>query len=77
MKALVITGVSEVELQDLEIPKYKDDEVLINVKYCGICGSDLPRALDGGVHSLPAPQLTLGLSLAVISSFEPLNSSDW
>ena len=53
MKALVITGVSEVELQDLEIPKYKDDEVLINVKYCGICGSDVPRALDGGVHSFP------------------------
>lgn len=53
MKALVITGVSKVELQDLEIPKYKDDEVLIKVKYCGICGSDLPRALDGGVHSFP------------------------
>jgi len=53
MKALVITGISKVELQDLEIPKYKDDEVLIKVKYCGICGSDLPRALDGGVHSFP------------------------
>lgn len=53
MKALVITGVSKVELQELEIPKYKDDEVLIKVKYCGICGSDLPRALDGGVHSFP------------------------
>jgi len=53
MKALVITGVSKVELQDLEIPKYSDDEVLIKIKYCGICGSDLPRALDGGVHSFP------------------------
>ncbi len=53
MKALVITGVSKVELQELEIPKYKTDEVLIKVKYCGICGSDLPRALDGGVHSFP------------------------
>lgn len=53
MKALVITGVSKVELQDLKIPKYKDDEVLIKVKYCGICGSDVPRALDGGVHSFP------------------------
>lgn len=53
MKALVITGVSKVELQELEIPKYKEDEVLIRVKHCGICGSDLPRALDGGVHSFP------------------------
>lgn len=53
MKALVITGISKAELQELEIPKYKDNEVLINVKYCGICGSDLPRALDGGVHSFP------------------------
>ena len=53
MKALVITGVTKVELQQLDIPTYKDNEVLINVKYCGICGSDLPRALDGGVHSFP------------------------
>jgi L-iditol 2-dehydrogenase/galactitol-1-phosphate 5-dehydrogenase len=53
MKALVITGVSKVELQNLETPKYQEDEVLVNVKYCGICGSDLPRVLDGGVHSFP------------------------
>lgn len=53
MKALVITDVGKVELQDIAVPNYKKDEVLIHVKYCGICGSDLPRVLDGNVHSFP------------------------
>jgi L-iditol 2-dehydrogenase/galactitol-1-phosphate 5-dehydrogenase len=53
MKALVMKNVSEIELEEIEIPNYKDNEVLIRVKACGICGSDLPRALDGGVHSFP------------------------
>lgn len=53
MKALVVKGISEVEVMELPIPQYKDDEVLIRVKCCGVCGSDIPRALNGGVHQFP------------------------
>ena len=53
MKALVVKGISELEVMDIPKPNYKDDEVLIKVKNCGICGSDIPRALNGGVHQFP------------------------
>lgn len=43
MHALVKTapGVGNLELQDVTIPQNNPDEVLIRVKACGICGSDL------------------------------------
>jgi len=53
MKALVVHGVKDLRLEECRVQDIKEDEVLINVKACGICGSDLPRALDGKVHSAP------------------------
>lgn len=53
MKALSITGVKKIELIDIDKPKISEDEVLVKVAYCGICGSDIPRYFDGGVHSFP------------------------
>ncbi|GAA3324702.1 hypothetical protein GCM10020331_053640 [Ectobacillus funiculus] len=53
MKALVVYGKEDVRLKDVDIPAYAENEVLVKVKACGICGSDLPRALDGKVHSYP------------------------
>lgn len=53
MKALVIEDVKKLVYKDIEIPKVEEDKVLIRVRACGICGSDVPRARDGGVHSFP------------------------
>jgi L-iditol 2-dehydrogenase len=43
MKALlkVSKGKGQMEIRQVEIPKIKSNEVLIQVKYVGICGSDL------------------------------------
>ena len=41
------------ELQDIPKPEVESDKVLIKVSYCGICGSDLPRYFEGGVHAFP------------------------
>ena len=43
MKALVKyqSGDGYVELRDVPEPKLSEDEVLIKVKVCGICGSDI------------------------------------
>ncbi len=43
MLALIKTtkGIGKIELQDVEIPKIAPSEVLIRVRACGICGSDL------------------------------------
>lgn len=53
MKALAVTDIKKIELCDISIPKPKENEVLVKVSYVGICGSDLPRFFDGGVHQYP------------------------
>ncbi|MDN6161748.1 MAG: alcohol dehydrogenase catalytic domain-containing protein, partial [Atopostipes sp.] len=53
MKALAVTDVAKFELQDIDVPKPADEEVLIKVSYVGVCGSDLPRYFEGGVHQYP------------------------
>jgi L-iditol 2-dehydrogenase len=46
MKALVLTRYNEFEYQDVPIPRIGPQEVLIEVKACGICGSDV-HGMDG------------------------------
>ncbi len=46
MKALVLSAYKKFELMDVTIPECKPDEVLIQVKAVGICGSDV-HGMDG------------------------------
>lgn len=57
MKALVIEANEKLVYKDLPVPSLKDDEVLVKVKACGICGSDIPRVLHNGTHFYP---ITIG-----------------
>jgi L-iditol 2-dehydrogenase len=41
VKALVLTQVSHFEIQDVDTPRVSDEDVLIQVMACGICGSDV------------------------------------
>jgi (R,R)-butanediol dehydrogenase/meso-butanediol dehydrogenase/diacetyl reductase len=41
MKAAVFYGPRDVRTEEVENPIIQDNEILINVKACGICGSDL------------------------------------
>ena len=41
MKAAVLVDTGKIEIKENDIPVIKDDEVLIKVKYAGVCGSDL------------------------------------
>ncbi|MCM0599533.1 zinc-dependent alcohol dehydrogenase family protein [Periweissella fabalis] len=60
MKALVLTDIKKMEIQDIEKPTPKPYEVLIEAKYAGICGTD--HALYNGLPgSAPAvPPIVLG-----------------
>lgn len=40
MKAQIVKAPYEMEYADVPIPQIDDDEVLIKIKVCGICGSD-------------------------------------
>lgn len=41
MKALVLKDVKKMAIETIDVPAIRDDEVLIKVKYCGICGTDV------------------------------------
>ncbi|UCC90738.1 MAG: alcohol dehydrogenase catalytic domain-containing protein [Dehalococcoidia bacterium] len=41
MKAALLRGPGDIVLEEVPVPEISDNEVLIEVKYCGICGSDL------------------------------------
>ena len=53
MKALVVEGVKQFTYKDVPMPVLKDDEVLVRVRACGICGSDISRVLSDGAHGYP------------------------
>ena len=46
MKALVLKAYNQLVYQDVEDPRIASDEVLLQVKACGICGSDV-HGVDG------------------------------
>jgi len=46
MKALVLSAYKNLEIQDLPVPKPADNELLIRIEACGICGSDV-HGYDG------------------------------
>jgi L-iditol 2-dehydrogenase len=46
MKALVLKAYREFAYEDVPAPEPREDEVLIGVKACGICGSDV-HGMDG------------------------------
>ena len=57
MKAMVLTALDTISVQDLPTPEPQPGEVQVRVFYTGVCGSDVPRVLQGAVHGYP---LTLG-----------------
>ena len=46
MQALVLTDYRKLELQNVDLPKFGPNDVLIRVAACGICGSDV-HGYDG------------------------------
>lgn len=47
MKASVLTGAQKSELLEMAIPMIGDEEVLIRVKACGVCASELHPWMEG------------------------------
>lgn len=53
MKAVRLYRPRDIRYEEVEIPQIKENEVLINVKATGACGSDIPRAMETGAHVSP------------------------
>lgn len=53
MMAANLHAVGDLRYEEVPMPKVLDDEVLLAVKYCGICGSDVGRVLTKGTYHFP------------------------
>ena len=53
MKAAVVVGYNDIQVQDIQEPEVFAGQVKVAVRYCGICGSDIPRVLKGACHTFP------------------------
>lgn len=61
MKVAVMLGIGKMGFEEREIPKVKDDEVLIKLEYVGICGSDLHYYETGAIGDyVVEPPFVLG-----------------
>lgn len=59
-QVLNIHGVNDVRLDPVEAPRPGKSDVVIRVKACGICGSDLSYIRIGGIHRKPDGVTPLG-----------------
>lgn len=53
MKARVLREVGNLEYCDYPVSQLNDNEVLVKVHACGICGSDIPRIFVNGTYHFP------------------------
>lgn len=53
MKALVLHGINDIQLEEVNNPVLAANEVLVKVLHAGICGSDIPRIYKTGAHVHP------------------------
>lgn len=61
MKAAVMNGIGKMGFEEREIPKIKDNEVLVKLNYVGICGSDLHYYETGAIGDyVVEPPFVLG-----------------
>lgn len=53
MKCANLHGIGDLRYEDIPQVQCNEDEVLVAVKYCGVCGSDLPRVYEKGTYHFP------------------------
>lgn len=51
MKAQVFYSSSHIKYEDISVPQITDDEILVKVKICGLCGTDMYKIQQESVQS--------------------------
>src|SRR6201999_2688535 len=59
-QVLNIHGVNDVRLDPIEPPRPGASDVVVKVKACGVCGSDLTYIKIGGIHRSPGGVTPIG-----------------
>lgn len=60
MKASVYIGTRKMEVRQVDVPQISEDEVLLKIKACGVCGTDIVKYQ----YDLVMPPLVLGHEVA-------------
>ena len=61
MKVAVMEAIGKIKMEERDIPKAKDNEVLVKLEYVGICGSDLHYYETGAIGDFVVePPFVLG-----------------
>jgi len=53
MKACVLHAIGDLRVEEVDTPQAKPGGVLVKIKACGICGSDIPRVFIKGTYQFP------------------------
>ncbi|MBO5008609.1 MAG: galactitol-1-phosphate 5-dehydrogenase [Clostridia bacterium] len=53
MKVANLHEIGNLQYEEKPMPVVKDDEVLVKIKCCGVCGSDIPRVFTKGTYHFP------------------------
>jgi L-iditol 2-dehydrogenase len=62
MKAVQLFSPGDVRCVEVEVPQIADSsDVIVKVKSCGVCGSDIPRVMTKGAYRYP---ITIGHEFA-------------
>jgi L-iditol 2-dehydrogenase len=75
MKALVLKEYHQLSYEDVPRPEYGPDEVLVQVKACGICGSDV-HGMDGSTGRRQPP-IIMGHEAAGVIAEIGSHVKDW
>ena len=64
MRAARFHGKSDIRVEDVDVPSVRDsDDVLVEVLFCGICGTDLHEYLVGPIVTPTSPHPLTGATL--------------
>ncbi len=75
MKALLLKQYMQLEVTDLPTPEIGPDDVLVRVRACGICGSDV-HGMDGSTGRR-IPPVVMGHEAAGVIARAGRNVNDW
>jgi L-iditol 2-dehydrogenase len=70
MKALVLTKICQLEIQERPVPEIGPGEVLVQVRACGICGSDV-HGMDGSTGRRQPPVVMGHEAAGIIAAAGP------
>lgn len=70
IKCANLYAVNDLRYEETDMPECKADEVLIRVKSCGICGSDLSRVFGKGTYHFPT---IIGHEFSGTVDYDPKN----